>query len=278
MAKRWTCPKCKNTIIAPNRIPDNDARKFCLPCSNKKMVERVCVADIKKKDSLKKKRNELKKKENKKRQEKLKKWDNVYNQEGWNRASATNDPHQILRYVFEQSRLAIRPDFVGGITLRQHGTHDRNLFRCSFEECNLPKRDSPIREVWLINKLRNHPLHAVYLGLMNSSLHYPVFHRVKWGHVWEWISKELYSWEHPLQQNFNLTSSTHASRKTQQEARDFLREGFENWFEENWQQVVNKYLPKLTTPISRTKGTRKTTQERAKWMVGPLPLVWRLPY
>lgn len=44
--KRWVCPRCKKGVNAPNRMPRDDSRRYCLRCSatSPRLVERVCPA------------------------------------------------------------------------------------------------------------------------------------------------------------------------------------------------------------------------------------------
>lgn len=58
--RKWTCPRCEDTILAPDRPRKDDVRRYCLPCSEKtgRLVERACPARERERERKKRQRSE----------------------------------------------------------------------------------------------------------------------------------------------------------------------------------------------------------------------------
>lgn len=65
MKRRWTCDRCGVTVLAPERMRMNDARRYCLPCTEESglLKERVCLALEKLRAEKVERRNEAAKKQ-----------------------------------------------------------------------------------------------------------------------------------------------------------------------------------------------------------------------
>lgn len=46
MSRRWVCPSCGDSVLAPDRPRRDDVRRYCLPCSSAsgRLTERTCPA------------------------------------------------------------------------------------------------------------------------------------------------------------------------------------------------------------------------------------------
>jgi len=270
-SRRWTCPECEHALLAPERLEPNDTRRICLPCSSgsTRLVKRICKALEREREAKSERaasRREQQKQRKLEREAKAEKrrsqWDFVFDHKALVEARNKGGV-ALIHYLHKNARELIRSDFVGEV----RECPDVQMYQ--------------LQHIWLINRLPEHPLRAVYLGAIDEGVPRPI--------QWERALRLQGRAATPCVWGRDLLESPplgfhwlqHYRRKkrlSQEEGIAALREPFEAWFEENWGKLWARVEPKLLEdPVTRTEGFRDSREVSADFLIDPLPMIWRLP-